>query len=255
MITFGIITNGQNDDMISTVIVSIITQNIPQYEIIIVGNTTITHKSVKHVNFDESIKTNWITRKKNIVCEMATYDIIVLMHDYIKLCDDWYDGFIKFGTNFDICVTKMKTIDGNRFRDSTLFPYDLGYPYESRALLPYHYLITPKINKLMYISGAYYVIKKRTALEYPLNEMLCWGDGEDAELSKRLTDNSIFLQCNPYSTVQLLKYKSQCIWEYEMTADEYNNIERLTDTEIDVMNKISKLNIRNYIMSRTGVRL
>ena len=251
-ITFGIITNGQNDDMICTVIASIVKQKIPKYEIVIVGNTTITHESIKLVNFDESIKNNWITRKKNIICEIATYDIIVLMHDYIELCDDWYNGFIQYGTNFDICVTKMKTIDGNRFRDSTLFPYDLEFP---RALLPYHYPITPKINKLMYISGAYYVIKKQTALEYPLNELLCWGDGEDAELSKRLTDNSILLKCNPYSTVQLLKHKAQCIWEHEMTADEYDNIERLTDVEIDDMNKISKLNIRNYIMSRIGIEL
>jgi hypothetical protein len=49
----------------------------------------------------------------------------------------------------------------------------------------------------MYISGAYFIIKKQIALQYPLNEKLVWGQGEDVELSQRLTDNNIVLKCNP----------------------------------------------------------
>jgi len=63
-VTFGIITAGNNDHILSTVIESIIKQNIPYYEIMIVGNTSISHESVKKIEFDESIRPNWITRKK-----------------------------------------------------------------------------------------------------------------------------------------------------------------------------------------------
>ena len=143
--------------------------------------------SIQCIDFDESIKPNWITRKKNMISQRAQYDHIVFLHDYVALCEDWYRGFIEFGSNFDICVTKIKTIHGIRFRDYTLFPHDLGYPYNERALLPYDYIVTSKLNKLLYISGTYYIMKKRIALSYPLNELLCWGHGEDAELSKRLS--------------------------------------------------------------------
>jgi hypothetical protein len=257
-ITFGIITSGKNDDMLNTVIDSIVKQNIPHYEIIIVGNTSIItdqFEFIKRIDFDETVRPNWITRKKNIICQNAKYEIIVLIHDYVKFCEDWYSGFVQFGPNFDICVTKIKTIEGSRFRDYTLFPFNLGYPYESRALLSYDCKITPKINKLMYISGTYYVIKKQIALDYPLNELLCWGDAEDVELSKRLTDNSILINCNPYSTVQLLKHKEQCQWEQEMTKEEYVRIESMSDSEIDNMNKISKTLLRNVIKQRTGYDL
>ena len=252
-VTFGIITAGNNENILSTVIESIIKQNIPCYEIIIIGNTSISHKKIKKIEFDESIRPNWITRKKNMICEHAMYDNIVLLHDYVALCDDWYQGFLRFGSDFKICVTKIKTKDGVRFRDYTLFSADLGYPYESRALIPYDYKITSKINKLLYISGTYYIIKKQIALDYPLDERLCWGHGEDVELSKRLTDHGILLQCNPYSTVQLQKSKFQCVWEKELTIEECVHIESLSDEEINRMNMISKSNMRNYIKSTANI--
>ena len=226
-VTFGVITTGNNDHILSTVIESIIKQNIPYYEIIIIGNTSISHEFVKKIEFDESIRPNWITRKKNMICEQAMYDNIVLVHDYIAFCDDWYQGFLQFGSDFEICVTKIKTIDGLRFRDYTLFPDGLIYPYNVRTLIPYDYKVTSKINKWMYISGSYYVIKKQIALDHPLNERLCWGDSEDVELSKRLIRHGILLQCNPYSTVQLQKKKEQCEWEKELTIEECIHIETL----------------------------
>jgi hypothetical protein len=253
--TFGIITAGNNDTILSMVIESIIKQNIPCYEIIIVGNTSISHEYIKRIEFDESIRPNWITRKKNVICEHAMYDNIVLLHDYVVLCDDWYHGFLQFGSDFKVCVTKIKTIDGTRFRDYTIFPADLGEPYVSRALLPYDYPITKNINKLLYISGTYYVIKKKIALEYPLNEHLCWGHGEDTEFSKRLIDHDIIIQCNSYSTVQLQKYKHQCIWEKELTYTECAHIESLSDEEMNRMYHISKLHIKNWVKSCTGIEL
>lgn len=235
--TFGIITAGNNDSILSTVIESIIKQKIPCYEIIIVGSTSISHESIKKIQFDESIRPNWITRKKNMICEHAMYDNIVLLHDYIILCDDWYHGFLQFGSDFKVCVTKIKTINGARFRDYTLFPVGLIHPYNSRTLIPYEYKVTPKINKLMYLSGSYYVIKKEIASMYPLHEHLCWGEGEDVELSKRLISHGILLQCNPYSTVQLQKDKSKCEWEKELSIEECAHIETLSDEEIVRMSK------------------
>jgi hypothetical protein len=234
--TFGIITSGNADNFIYKIIDSIIKNNIPNYEIIIVGHTNIEETSkIKKIYFDENIKKGWITRKKNIIVNNAKYENIVLLHDYVTLTDGWYKGFLQFGNNFDFCITKIKNKDGNRFRDYTLFPYEVDYLnifyspgkeidnyFNDNCLLPYHFKNNIKTNKYMYISGAYYIIKKNIALKYLLDESLIWGKGEDVEYSKRLHSNGVIIKCNHYSEVYLLKQKESVHWEKEIN-EEYLN--------------------------------
>jgi hypothetical protein len=167
--TFGIITSGENDLFIMEIIISIVKNNIPNYEIIIVGNTKIqsnSHTNIEIFEFDETIKKGWITKKKNIIALKAKYENIVLLHDYVKLGDNWYSGFLKFGDDYDWCVTKIINKNGARFRDYTLFPYvvdhlklfysaggDIDGYYNHQCLLPYDFQNTIKTNKYMYISN------------------------------------------------------------------------------------------------------
>jgi hypothetical protein len=230
--TFGIITNGENDHNINIMIDSVYKNNIPNFEIIIVGNTTIKPSDkITVFYFKENVKPAWITKKKNIIAKNAKYENIVLLHDYIKLDDNWYEGFLKFGNNFDWCVNKIINIDGSRFRDYTLFsnkvdflninysPADIDNYFNENCLLPYNFVNSIKTNKYMYISGSYYVIKRDIALKHQLNENLCWGQGEDVELSKRLHANGIIIQCNQFSSVKLLKYKDRVLWEREVSNE------------------------------------
>lgn len=230
--SFGIITTGDNDYFIQLIIDSIKHNNIPNYEIIIIGNSSIKNTDkVTIINFDETIKLGWITKKKNIIVEKSKYNNIVLLHDYVKLNPNWYEGFLKFGNNFDWCINPIYNIDGNRYRDYTLFPYTVDYlniyytpldidPYFSEyCLLPYDFENNIKTNKYMYISGAYYVIKKHIAQQFLLDENLVHCQSEDVEYSKRLHNNGIFIKCNKYSCVSLLKYKHQTSWEKEIEPE------------------------------------
>jgi hypothetical protein len=227
--TFGIITNGSNDIFLNKIIDSIINNNIPKYEIIIVGNTTIKcSDTINIVYINENYRKNWITKKKNLIALNAKYDNIVMLHDYIEFESDWYEGFIKYGNNFDWCITKIKNNNNCRFRDYTLFPHDVNFSkikynptiidkyFSEHCLLPYDFINTIKTNKYMYISGSYYVIKKNIATKYLLNENLVWGQSEDVEYSKRLHENGIIIKCNPYSSVKCLKYKESVHWEKEI---------------------------------------
>jgi len=227
--TFGIITIGNNDTMIYRIIESIKNQNIPIYEIIIVGNSSIACESkIKVIDFDESIKNGWITRKKNIISSIAKYENIVLLHDYIEFLPGWYEGFLKFGNDFEFCINKIINANGKRFRDYTLFPAEVDFlnidyspndidPYfTNNCLLPYDFINTLRTNKYLYISGSYYVIKRETADKHTLNEKILWGGGEDVEYSKRLHNNNIIIKCNPNSCVKLLKYKQSVNWEKEI---------------------------------------
>ena len=208
--TFGIITDGTNDNFINQIIQSIYNNNIENYEIIIIGNSNISQNDkIKVIPFNENIKKAWITKKKNIIAENAKFENIVLLHDYFILENDWYSGFIKWGNNFDICVNRIKNFDGTRYIDYTIARDIMNNMpnYNNSCLLPYDFENNEISNEFIYISGAYYVIKKNIALKYKLNENLIWGQGEDYELALRLHEAKIIYKCNPFSTVKLLKYK------------------------------------------------
>lgn len=199
--TFGIVTGGGAEDRISQIIQSIKEENIPAFEIIVVGSCNLKDEYLKVINFNESIKQRWITKKKNLITSNSIYENIVFMHDYIKLVPGWYQGFLNFGNNFDICMTRMENMDGSRYRDWTLWAED-NPSAGHNLLLPY---TETSLSKLMYFSGAYWIVKKNVMVNFPLNENLCWGEGEDVEWSKKVREHYSF-SMNVHSTVQLLVY-------------------------------------------------
>jgi len=227
--TFGIITDGSVDARLNQIIDSIEANHIPTYEIIIVGNSGVCRERTRVIPFDDSQKPAcWITRKKNIIVAEAAYENVVLLHDYIALDADWYDGFLRFGDNYDWCVSPIVNQNGTRYRDFTLFPnphsYRLGNiiigmvieldPYFlSHSLLPYTFQSTPSVNQYLYISGSYFIIKRTLARENPLNEELLACQGEDLDLTARLHAKGILIKCNPYSGVRFLKQKEPMFWE------------------------------------------
>ena len=161
---------------------------------------------------------------------MAKYENIVMLHDYVKLEEGWYNGFLKFGNNFDWCVNPIKNLNGNRFRDYFLSPHlcqtnmikcigNNDSYFLDNCLLPYSFQNTIQTNPYLYVSGTYYVIKKNVALKYPLNEDLVWGQGEDLELSSRLNGDNIIIKFNKLSCVSFLKLKEQCNWEVEISKE------------------------------------
>lgn len=212
-ITFGIITDGSSDDRIRDIIQSICGECIPACQVIVVGGQTKfaatpgTTTYMLHIPFKEVTKNGngWITRKKNLITENAKHDIIVYMHDYIKLHTGWYKGFCKFCAGYpewDVAMNPIINTDGTRYRDWVIWDdpdYD-GFP--QTALPPYDY----KKTQFMYVSGAYWVAKKYVMEDIPLNEKLFWCEGEDVEWSLKMRKRYKYV-FNPYSSVHMLKYK------------------------------------------------
>lgn len=228
--TFGIITTGNVDDNLTKIIESIVNQ-VPIYEIIIVGNTKLTNKHATILPFNETIKKSWITRKKNLIAEQAKYDNIVLMHDYFILDDDWYNGYLRYiheYGDFQIISNKIANCNGSRFRDWSLFPPFLRGDYgfsrhpncekiiNQGCLLPYTFISNPFINKYIYYSGGYFVVKKELLLKFPLDEKLSWGQGEDVLWCKKLNEHGILFKFNSQSSVRLLKQKPDISWQRQI---------------------------------------
>jgi hypothetical protein len=228
--SFGIITSVHTQQYLENTIQSIIDQNIENYEILVIGgkNTFLNsfHEDkhfIRHFKFDEDIKKKWITRKKNIIIEKSNFENIVFLHDYLVLDRDWYRGYLNFGNNFVVSTNRILNLDNTRFRDWTLSPgnylrIDEKLTINMEYLLPY---CENKLTKYMYISGAYWVAKKKFMERNKLNEKLLWGQGEDVEWSHRVRRKTKF-KFNEESTVYLQKQKE--IYFTEITQKNLNII-------------------------------
>ena len=201
--TFGIITIYEDKQRLQEIIESIRNLNIPEYEILFVGggdSSEIDGEDIRKIDFDESIKERWITKKKNIIVKEAKYESIVLMHDYHIFDKDWYKNFVEFGTDWEICSCPQYLITGSRN------PMDWSLwdkPGHGRAwFLDYN---DWSQTQYMYISGGFFIVKRNVMIEEPLDESRGWNEEEDVEWSYRVRDKYV-MKCNGKSIVRHNKW-------------------------------------------------
>lgn len=206
-ISFGIITDGNSDNRINVIIDSIEKLNIPKYEVVIVGNSNVDRKNTEIINFEDPEGPACISEKKNIITKNIKYENVVYSHDYIVYNEDWYEGYLKYGDNFHVCMNKILNADGTRFRDWIIWPLNEN---EMDNIVSGHRCIIPyditHLSKYMYISGSWWMAKKEVMEEFPLNNNLRHCESEDVEWSKRVREKYQF-SINKYSTVSFLKQK------------------------------------------------
>lgn len=175
-ITFGIVTSG-NDDFINKTIDSIEAEQIPNYEVIIVGVFSGSRKNTTVIPFD--INKSAVSMKKMLAAQSAKYPVLVIMHDYIRLKSGFYEGFVRFGSDWDVASCRILQQDGKRGLDWLGLPNDTVY---GNVLLPYDY----SNPKGQYVPGNFFIVKRGFFIRYPLNVTLLWGESEDIEWSKRI---------------------------------------------------------------------
>ena len=202
--TFGIVTGYQDGERLKNIIENIISLHIPEFEILIIGGNrgefSVDYPQVKLIDFDESQKPLWITKKKNIIANLAMYENMVIMHDYHVFDKDWYINFKSFGTDWDICSCPQYLITGARN------PMDWSLwdkPGHGRAWsLDYD---DWSQTQYMYVSGGFFIVKKHVMIEEPLDESFGWNEAEDVEWSLRIRDKYV-MKCNKNSIVRHNKW-------------------------------------------------
>lgn len=165
--------------------------------------------SITWVEFADVEKRGWITRKKNLITELATGEIIVFMHDYFSLEPGWYKGIsddsVKF-QKFDVGTNRIVDIDGHRFADWTLHPLNYSpidlFTFPNLVLLPYRVSLA---KNYQYIPGGFFIARRDFMKTFPLDEQRMWGDGEDVEWSFRWRTTKARLVFFPNAVVTLLK--------------------------------------------------
>jgi len=190
VISFAIVTDGKHDHHLQNTVKSILDLDLDSFEIVIVGQSEFPNPHVKFVAFDESVREGWITRKKNLAVSHSQGDIVVILHDYMKLNKDWTRSNVEALTNsnWDVAMCRITNLDGTRWIDWILWARNsVGIRWwfnrTVARLVPYK---TRNLTRFMYVSGSVMIVRRDFMLNNPLDEDLAWGQGEDVEWSLRV---------------------------------------------------------------------
>jgi hypothetical protein len=218
-ISFIMPTAGTDDANLNSIIDTIDALRIPNYEVIVVGGltTTLNRNHTQHIPFDEAAHPRPITSiKKMMGVRASQYDINVIFHDYHVFDPDWYEEFEKFGTDWNICVQQtfslpeQGSVRCNGWRAGPIPGYpeilpNMTIPWDIDCFIPY-----------MAIQGSYWVAKRQTMIDFPINESLYSGQEEDIEWSSRIVpgwlgqkpdQTGVKIVSNPHCITRFNKFK------------------------------------------------
>lgn len=183
--SFGIITNGKNNQKVKNLIKSIDLQAIPNYEIIICGpRIDCNSRNVKFIDdviVDDDIRAP-ISHKKNKIISKSKFENIVILHDRYIIPNSWYKNMVNYGNYFDLLCMPNLDEENRRVNDWTFFP---SLPFQKKIvfnpLKKYNYW-----SNYWFVQGGVIIGKKNILIENPISKKLYWGELEDVTFSQRL---------------------------------------------------------------------
>lgn len=192
-ISFGVCTGYDNAEHLIKCVDSIRKQakDLDDYQIFVIGPEApeqilaeLDGPDIEFVEFDESVRPMWITKKKNLIAQKADFDRLCIMHDYMWLTPDWAKKLWEFEAwnNWNVLAFPQQRADGGRFW------YDWsGFrgPRELDDRQFYDYKDWDH-NDEVYISGNIFCVHRGLLLDHPLNENLGHMQEEDLEWTRRI---------------------------------------------------------------------
>lgn len=219
--TFGIITDGSKEEVLEKQIQSIIDLKIPFFEIIICGPYEDLKKRsyIKNIPFNEKIA--WITKKKNLICEKAKYENLVITHNRFIFDKDWFEGMKKYGNYFEVLTCKILSPSGKRAGDWLTY----GRPIEDRWINEMGLLEYNDWDENGIINGSFYILKKSVWEKCPWDESRVWGMAEDDFLSLDFRNKGVVPRFNEFSTVYTFPEKyGEWHWKYKFNSEKLGKI-------------------------------
>ena len=196
--SFGIITDGSKIDVLEQQIQSIINLKIPCFEIIVCGPYSPSKKYKKYVKvIPFEYKIAWITRKKNLICQKAKYENMVITHNRFNFDKNWFKGIKKYGNYFEVLNCKILSQSGKRCGDWSTY----GHTIRNRWINYIGQLDYRDWDENLLINGSFYILKKSVWRQCPWDESLVWGQKEDDALSCSFHAHGVVPRFNIYSIV------------------------------------------------------
>ena len=195
--TFAILTNGAKNDIVKQFLCSIRKHDEEKkHEIIICGprNSEFDDFGVRYVNRDFREEFAEISKKKNMIAEMASNDNILIVHDRYKLDDSFFRGFDNYGYDFSFLTVKQY------FENGTEFPAYCAVPAGLRWRHPIKIENYDFLYPHTYLNGGLLIFKTHLLRAIKFNENLFWNQMEDVEISKECMKEGILPRINYMSS-------------------------------------------------------
>lgn len=195
-VSFIIITNVGYDKKIALQIKSILAQKIENFQIVISGYVPEKDKELIRQIYPESIfvdcpkeaEAGNLGRMRNLACDQAMYDYLVISDNDMLFSLGWYVNLLK-SPKFDILTPRVLLPDGTRFWDHCCY----------QSPTHGHVILNPEEeDDYLYMSGGQSWIMERKVFEkyrwdeniaiYTMSNLKDYADGkhnEDTEYSKR----------------------------------------------------------------------
>lgn len=204
--SFGIVSNGKDNESVLNIISQIINFDIPEYEILICGPEPSNDLPERVRILDETMcYTDLripISRKKNLIIDNAIYDNLVILHDRILFPENWYEKMKDYGNYYDmLCTPILNIANQNRRMLDWIRHVDTFYKPNiiSRLLFNNTTLYYNEWSKDIFVNGGFFQIKRLYAQNNPLNTNLNWGEKEDVDFSIRQYYDGILMSFNTHN--------------------------------------------------------
>lgn len=122
-------------------------------------------------------------RKKNTIARAASHPNLLVAHDRYVLDAGFFEGFDRFGYDFDLCAIRQTYEDGE--------PYPAYCALNATALVWAPTVHCENYNVLhatQYVNGGLMVFKTHVLREHRFNDLLYWNQAEDVEISRIFTE-------------------------------------------------------------------
>ncbi|MGM3307621.1 hypothetical protein ACSQ6I_16910 [Anabaena sp. WFMT] len=214
--TFSYITNGTKNDFINTQIQRIETLGLLEWEVIICGKYELPllgKKHIKYIPFSENDDKGWITKKKNLICEKAKYENLVILHDRYIIPLDFVEKMEQWGNDFDLLGAKQIYYPSHldptpvRCQDWMTYARPLETEKKDRSCDSVGILEPQDWDQWCYITGGIYIVKRSLMLKVPQDESLFWNEVEDIKFCHDFTKAGYLVRFNPYLEFESVSYR------------------------------------------------
>lgn len=192
--SFCVITNGKRPKKTAQEIESIRALEIPIYEIIVGGVVPKgLHglQDVEVVLMPEAARSGRLGELRNRLVERAQYDHIIVADDDMVFHDDFYQGLLTYGEDYDVLCVKLLNVDNSRYNDWATYGGARGH-----VLLDYG-----ETDPDVYVTGGLCIMKAYVANLVKWDETLGFNKQEDIDFSVRLKKSGFTVKFCRFSTV------------------------------------------------------
>lgn len=197
--SLGIITRGNRHSQVLAFLKSVRGQDPDnQHEILVSGprHPELDAFGVRYVEGDYRDDLAEISRKKNDIIDAAQGANLLIVHDRYQLNPGFFDGFARFGYDFDFCTVPQFYESGETFPAYAAMPGS-GLAFLPKAMQCDDYSM---LLPMQYVNGGLMIGKTETLRRVRLNELLFWNQMEDVELSAEMRSIGIPPRVNVFSS-------------------------------------------------------